>query len=116
MIGGDTNWEDYSVQLPQGIHTLRWVYHKDNASSSGSDCVWIDRIIFPPGAVTPLNIDFGDLNSDNIVNILDVIVTVNYIIGHVELDPNQLQNADMNLDGIVNVLDILMIVDLALDE
>ena len=116
MIGGDTNWEDYSVQLPQGIHTLRWVYHKDNASSSGSDCVWIDRIIFPPGAVAPLNIDFGDLNSDNIVNILDVIVTVNYIIGHVELDPNQLQNADMNLDGIVNVLDILMIVDLALDE
>ena len=116
VIGGDTNWEDYSVQLPQGIHTLRWVYHKDNASSSGSDCVWIDRIVFPPGAVAPLNIDFGDLNSDNIVNILDVIVTVNYIIGHVELDPNQLQNADMNLDGIVNVLDILMIVDLALDE
>ena len=116
VIGGDTNWEDYSVQLPQGIHTLRWVYHKDNASSSGSDCVWIDRIVFPPGAVAPLNIDFGDLNSDNIVNILDVIFTVNYIIGHVEFDPNQFQNADMNLDGIVNVLDILMIVDLALGE
>ena len=78
--------------------------------------MWIDRIVFPPGAVSPLNIDFGDLNSDNIVNILDVIVTVNYIIGHIELNTVQLQNADMNLDGMVNVLDILMIVDLALND
>jgi len=116
IIGGNTNWEEYSVSLPQGMHTLRWVYQKDNATSSGDDCVWIDRIVFPPGAVSPLNIDFGDLNSDNIVNILDVIVTVNYIIGHIELNTVQLQNADMNLDGMVNVLDILMIVDLALND
>ena len=116
IIGGNTNWTEYSVSLSQGMHTLRWVYQKDNATSSGDDCVWIDRIVFPPGAVSPLNIDFGDLNSDNIVNILDVIVTVNYIIGHIELNTVQLQNADMNLDGMVNVLDILMIVDLALND
>ena len=116
VIGGNSNWAEYSVLLPQGLHTLSWIYQKDNASSAGEDCVWIDRVVFPPGSVSPLNIDFGDLNSDNIVNILDVIVTVNYLIGHIDLSTVQQQNADMNLDGNINVLDILMIVDLVLED
>ena len=116
VIGGDTDWNEYSVDLPVGEHMLRWVYEKDDGQSSGEDCAWIDRIQFPPGAVTPLNIDFGDLNFDNIVNILDVIVTVNYVVGHIELDDQQIENADMNLDGTIDVLDILMIVDQALSE
>ena len=115
-IGGDTNWENFSITLPSGSNTLNWVYQKDNASSYGEDCVWIDRIIFPPGAVLPLNYDFGDLNTDSIVNILDVIVTVNYLIGHIDLSTIQIQNGDMNLDGVINVLDILMIVDLVLEN
>jgi hypothetical protein len=43
-------------------------------------------------------------------------VTVNYVVGHIELNNQQIQNADMNLDGFVNVFDILMIVDAALSE
>ncbi len=116
IIGGDTDWDEYSVTLPVGEHMLRWVYEKDDDQSYGDDCAWIDRIQFPPGAVTPLNIDFGDLNFDTIVNILDVIVTVNYVVGHIELNNQQIQNADMNLDGTVNVFDILLIVDAALSE
>ena len=73
-------------------------------------------IQFPAGAVPPLSIDFGDLNFDSIVNILDVIVTVNYVVGHIELNNEQIQNADMNLDGTINVFDILMIVDHALSN
>jgi hypothetical protein len=63
-----------------------------------------------------LNIDFGDLNSDNLINILDVIVTVNSVIGYLDLNSLQLQNADLNLDGVVNIIDVLMIVDIVLDN
>ena len=114
MIGGTTDWVEYTVNLPAGEHTLRWVYQKDDAQSSGEDCAWVDRIYFPPGAIPPLNIDFGDLNFDSIVNVLDVIVTVNYIIGYIDLNNEQIQNADVNLDGSVDVFDILLIVDMAL--
>ena len=114
MIGGTTDWAEYTVNLPAGEHTLRWVYQKDGAQSSGEDCAWVDRIYFPPGAIPPLNIDFGDLNFDNIVNVLDVIVTVNYIIGYIDLNNEQIQNADVNMDGSVDVFDILLIVDMAL--
>ena len=116
VIGGDTDWNEYNVDLPIGEHMLRWVYEKDEAQSSGEDCAWLDMIQFPAGAVPPLSIDFGDLNFDSIVNILDVIVTVNYVVGHIELNNEQIQNADMNLDGTINVFDILMIVDHALSN
>jgi len=114
FIGGSTDWEQYSVTLPPGEHQLRWVYQKDGAQSSGQDCAWIDRIVFPAGSVPPLNIDFGDLNMDGQVNILDVIVTVNSVLGYLELNYDQVTNADMNLDGQVNLIDILMIVDVVL--
>ena len=116
VIGGDTDWNEYTVDLPLGEHLLRWVYEKDEAQSSGEDCAWLDMIQFPAGAVPPLSIDFGDLNFDSIVNILDVIVTVNYVVGHIELNNEQVQNADMNLDGTIDVFDILMIVDHALSN
>jgi len=116
MIGGETDWTEYSIAIPTGEHTLRWVYQKDGAQSSGQDCAWIDRIVFPPGSIPPLNIDFGDLNFDGIVNILDVIFTVNAVMGFLELSNEQSQNADMNLDGVVNITDILMIVDVVLGD
>ena len=116
IIGGNSEWEEYTVSLPVGAHTLQWIYKKDDAQSAGEDCAWVDRIQFPAGAVPPLNIDFGDINLDSLVNILDVIISVNYIIGYLDLENNQVQNADINMDGAVDVTDILMIVDLVLDN
>ena len=55
------------------------------------------------------------MNNDDVVNVLDVIVTVNYLIGYLQFDQQQIQNADMNLDGVVSIDDILMIVESALE-
>ena len=115
-IGGTSDWTEYTVNIPVGEHSLRWVYMKDGAQSSGQDCAWIDRIVFPTGSVPPLNINFGDINLDGSVSIFDVILTVNYLIGYFDFSLEQSQNADMNLDGIVNIYDVLLIVDMALAQ
>jgi hypothetical protein len=114
LISGESDWTEYSVELPIGEHSLSWKYSKNEAITSGEDCAWIDNIQFPPGAVPPLNISFGDVNNDDVVNVLDVIVTVNYLIGYLQFDQQQVQNADMNLDGAVSINDVLMIVESAL--
>jgi hypothetical protein len=114
LISGESDWTEYSIALPIGEHSLSWKYSKDEATTSGEDCAWIDKVQFPPGAVPPLNISFGDVNNDDVVNVLDVIVTVNYLIGYLQFDQQQIQNADMNLDGAVSINDILMIVESAL--
>ena len=49
----------------------------------------------------------GDINEDEIVNILDVIQTVNMVLGAIPV--NEL--ADLNEDGLVNVVDIILIVN-----
>ena len=113
-IGGELDWTEYTVDIPVGEHSLRWVYQKDGAQSSGQDCAWLDRIVFPTGSIPPLNIDFGDANLDGSISIFDVILTVNYVIGHIEFSFEQSQNADMNLDGIVNIYDVFIIVDMVM--
>ena len=51
----------------------------------------------------------GDLNGDGIVNILDIVQTVNLVL------TNQYEeNSDLNEDGIVNVLDIVQLVNIVL--
>ena len=113
-IGGELDWTEYTVDIPVGEHSLRWVYQKDGAQSSGQDCAWLDRIAFPTGSIPPLNIDFGDANLDGSISIFDVILTVNYVIGHIEFSIEQSQNADMNLDGVVNIYDVFIIVDMVM--
>ena len=54
----------------------------------------------------------GDVNGDDIANVLDIVIIVNLIIGDSEYN----ENADLNLDGIVNVLDIVLLVNLILNS
>ena len=57
----------------------------------------------------------GDLNSDDEVNILDIIALANLILGG---DPTseELQLADLNGDGTLNILDIVAIVNIILNS
>ena len=52
----------------------------------------------------------GDINQDGIVNILDIVSTVSYILGNTHFDETQFYLGDLNQDGIINVLDIVQMV------
>ena len=58
-----------------------------------------------PGAV-------GDLNLDEIVNVLDVILIVNMVLG---IEPS-IGYADVNSDGTINILDVIQIVNIILNN
>jgi hypothetical protein len=47
---GEVSWSQSTFTIPAGSHVLEWRYVKDNIISSGSDCVWLDYIIFPMSA------------------------------------------------------------------
>lgn len=44
---GTVNWTQATYALASGTRTLTWTYYKDINTSTGSDCAWIDDIIFP---------------------------------------------------------------------
>ncbi len=42
-ISGEVGWARNTFVLPEGTHTLRWTYSKDEAASSGLDSAFVDR-------------------------------------------------------------------------
>ncbi len=54
----------------------------------------------------------GDVNFDAEIDVLDIVMIVNVIMGLEELTPNEFTAADLNEDDVVNVQDIIMIVNL----
>ena len=56
-----------------------------------------------------------DVNSDEILNVLDLIQVVGHILSTNEFDLNQIEIGDVNNDSIVDILDIVAIVNMILD-
>jgi hypothetical protein len=44
---GEDAWNQAEYSVTTGTHTFRWRYSKDGSESDGSDCGWVDMIVFP---------------------------------------------------------------------
>ncbi len=51
---GEVPWSQATYSVSAGNHTFLWRYLKDGSLSSGSDCAWIDYIVFPSVAPPPM--------------------------------------------------------------
>ena len=56
----------------------------------------------------------GDINFDEIVNILDIVLIVNIVLGNMEPTPSEWSAANVNGDGLVNILDVILIINIIL--
>jgi len=74
-----------------------------NANSLGvgiGDCFLLDIVANP-----------GDTNLDGVINVQDIVILINFILGFSNPSEQEFINSDMNEDGIVNVLDVIIIVN-----
>ena len=53
----------------------------------------------------------GDINGDTLINIQDVVVCVNIVLGFAP----EVSTADMNGDGAINVQDIITLINIILN-
>ena len=53
----------------------------------------------------------GDLNSDNLIDVLDLVMVINIIIGNIDATAFQLIAGDLNIDGTIDVLDVVQLVN-----
>jgi hypothetical protein len=44
---GEIGWTQASYPVGTGSHTFKWNYVKDYSVNAGSDCAWVDYIVFP---------------------------------------------------------------------
>ena len=57
----------------------------------------------------------GDVNVDYVLDVLDIVMTINFVLGNSEPTDEQFCNADMNQDSTINVLDIVTMIDIILN-
>ena len=60
------------------------------------------------------NIMPGDINGDLLLNVLDIVLVVNFILGSDTPDASEFAAADLNSDGILNILDVVTLTNLIL--
>ena len=54
----------------------------------------------------------GDVNADGLINVLDVVTVVNFIMLTTEPNDDEQCASDYNEDGLINVLDVVNIVNI----
>jgi len=62
------------------------------------------------------NILMGDLNSDGVIDILDLVSIVNIIVGNINPTPSQVISGDLNGDGVIDILDLVELLNSILDN
>ena len=95
-----------------------------SVSGSGSPSICLNNAIISDTVGNPLSVSYGDcstavltepgdLNADGVINVLDVVILVNGILGS-DLSDSEFAAGDVNGDGILNVLDVVLVVNLIL--
>ena len=57
----------------------------------------------------------GDVNNDDTINILDIVLIVNFILDINEPDECSSYVSDFNNDGLINILDVIQLVNIILE-
>jgi hypothetical protein len=69
--GTTDNWSLISYDVSPGANVYKWEYIKDSMVSAGSDCAWIDDIIFPSTGSTSgapiISVDSNEVNFGNVL-------------------------------------------------
>ena len=59
--------------------------------------------------------NLGDVNNDSMINVLDIVTMVNFILDVDQPDECSEDVSDFNDDGLINVLDVIQLVNIILE-
>ena len=116
-------WTEYRFVLSEYIELTNNVQFRFSASDylndgdNGSGGSLVEAAI-DDFKLEIIGYDFivGDLNSDSQVDILDIVIMVNIIVGNADLTENLLESSDLNDDGFIDVLDVVTLVNIVLEN
>ena len=107
---GERDWTTYTYTADSaGSYTFVWKYEKDYSYAAGSDCVWIDEVIWS-GDTAGLP---GDVDGNGVVDSQDALLTLRFALGIIDSLPVE-RNADVSGDGVIDSQDALIILRMAL--
>ena len=111
----------YEIQIPgwvagNPIGMVLWKVDEDQEylafyDSDTETLTWSPADQYIPLAVQPLL----DLNSDGSVDVLDILIVIDSMLGNTILEPAAMSAIDINGDSFVDILDIVIFIHIVLD-
>lgn len=95
---------DDSIEQAEISRTMEIANYQDYPNPFILDETLVQRCYFE------IEFVLGDVNQDFTINVLDIIVIMNYILNVIDLTPEQIALSDMNEDQGINILDIVLLI------
>jgi len=111
---GTTSILNFPIFVDANTTPGNYVLPIENVVIPDENNIDIATIPLEVGLISLLEFPIGDVNGDGLVNILDIVSTVDHILGNNPSSFN-VALADVNSDGTVNILDVLTIQDIILN-
>ena len=78
---------------------------------------WLDPIdslqtLYNNWLQSQANAELGDVNLDQIVDVLDIVIVVNFIMGNASPNIEEQYLSDLNQDFVINIQDIILLVNI----
>ena len=111
--GGDT-YDDYYLPNDGSPYPRDFIIDQEGIIQYANNEIDFEWMIYVIEQLINQDITIGDINFDTSIDILDVVLIVNMILG--VLDPSEAESiaADLNFDGVINILDVVQIVNIIL--
>jgi len=108
--GGDT-YDDYYMPNDGSPYPRDFIIDQDGVIQYANNEIDFEWMIYVIEELINQDIIIGDINFDASIDILDVVLIVNIILGIFDPSESQSIAADLNFDGVINILDIVQIVN-----
>ena len=107
ICGTNGDWELKRVPITgDGAHTVRWEYAKDHYVSDGSDCAWVDQVLWVPAGVERVKPAWAEqadaakfwawVDTNSVSDYASTDYTAQYLLN---VAPSQ-KSASLHIDGI----------------
>ena len=94
-----------SITSEEIIRTNKISEYQDYPNPFIIDDSLIQRCYFPQEYL------MGDVNQDSVINVLDIVFLMNYILNLIDLNEEQIALGDLNNDNGINILDIVLLLE-----
>ena len=102
--------------IPIGTREIRFQLFGTRFSGYDNDSYFDDLFLKFSLSEDPCDDSFlqGDINGDGFVDIFDILIIVDFILGNQTPTPSQFSVADLNHDTIIDVFDIVLMIEIIL--
>ena len=122
LDAGNYYW--WTIEAGDDNTNVKWIYSDGNLYTyaaydndmwtsengfAGAGGVWAEQVYDPP-------YNLGDVNSDFLTNVVDIVLIVGHILDTSILSEDVIEYADINSDATIDVVDLVQLVNIILSE